>query len=213
LLAVRAVVKGEQAMRRTAVFLFVGSLIARAALADPILINQDFDDRSPGVQGFFERGLYLVTSFPGGIFNSVEIVASPDNPWSLPNHVRPALPGGAIEGRFLFADAPHATPATDLLFFGITGPRESAIPYRLSVFNRDGDLLGIASATITQGIGFHRREADIHSFLFEPGDPRHGLDDIRYTQPVIPEPGTLLLAASGLAMGYIRARHARRRRA
>jgi hypothetical protein len=177
------------------------------ASAETIFINHDFDDRTPGVQGYFDRGLSLVTG-PNGVFNSIEIVSTSDAV-SPPNVVRAAIAGAPLEGRFMFADTPHFTPATDNLFFSITGIRESVNPYTIRLFDRGGSVLTEFTGNITQGVGFHRFAPDIASFSFQPGDPSHGLDDLRYSPPVIPEPATMLLVGSGLIGAVVRKRRAR----
>jgi hypothetical protein len=183
-------------------------LIANGASADTILLTHDFDARTPGVQGYFEQNLYLTTMYPGGVYNSVEIAASP-NAVSPPNLVRPAIAGGALQGQFLSGDTPHVALATDLLWLTVTGPQFEDQPYTISFFDRDGALLNSFSGWISQGWGFHRSSPDIHSFVFQPGVPGQGLDDVRYTAPVVPEPTTLLLMGTGLTAAWWR----RRRRA
>jgi hypothetical protein len=109
----------------------------------------------------------------------------------------------------MFADTPRFTPATDNLFFSITGIRQSVNPYTIRLFDRGGSLLTEFTGHLTQGVGFHRFAPEIASFSFQPGDPSHALDDLRYSPPVIPEPTTMLLVASGLAGAAARQRRSR----
>lgn len=194
-------------MRRTVgLTVLAGSvLISQGASADTIFLAHDFDQRTPGVQGYFEQNLSLVTAFPNGVFTAVEIAASPDAV-SEPNLVRPAISGAALKGQFVFAATPHFTPATEILAFSVTGPQLSDQPYTISLFDRNGALLDTYSASIAQGWGFKRQSPDIHSFVFQPGVPSHGLDDLRYTAPVVPEPATVLLTGTGLAAAWWRRR-------
>jgi hypothetical protein len=195
-------------MRRTlALVVLASSISLGTASAETIFINHDFDDRTPGVQGYFDRGLSLLTG-PNGMSNLIEIVSTSDAV-SPPNVVRAAISGALLEGRFMFADTPHFTPATDNLFFSITGIRESVNPYTIRLFDRGGSLLTEFTGNLTQGVGFHRFAPDIASFSFQPGDPSHALDDLRYSPPVIPEPATMLLVASGLVGAAARKRRSR----
>jgi hypothetical protein len=194
-------------MRRTVgLMVLAGSVfVPPGAFADTIFQRHDFDSRTPGVQGYFEQNLYLTTAYPGGIFNSVEIVASPYAE-SAPNLVRPAIEGAALRGQLLLEGTPHFTLATDILFFAVTGPQQEDHPYTISLFDRNGALLDSTTGWIAQGFGFTRQSPDIHAFTFQPGLPGQGLDDLRYTPPVIPEPATLLLTGTGLGAAWWRRR-------
>ena len=82
-----------------------------------------------------------------------------------------------------------------------------ASPWRLSVFGRDGALIDSQSGAIPVGLGYARLgRPGIASFLFEPGLPLQGLDNVRYETPVVPEPATMLLVGSGLAAAAWRRR-------
>jgi hypothetical protein len=184
-------------------------LVPSGASADTIFLSHDFDSRTPGIQSYFEQHLSLTTSFgDGGHINPVEIVASA-NAVSPPNLVKPAIEGGGLFGRFLLNDWTQFTLATDILFFTVTGPQQEDHPYSISLFDRNGALLDSTTGWISQGFGFTRRTPDIHAFTFQPGLPGQGLDDLRYTPPVVPEPTTVLLTGTGLAAAWWR----RRRRA
>jgi hypothetical protein len=185
-------------------FVLVCSLLPRAAAADSVTITHDFDDRTPGVQSYFERNLLLETLLPDGTTLPVDIVSSPDA-ITAPNFVKPSVDGAGLKGTFVFPATSGLSPEARSVLVTITGP-PSTVPYTLSIFGRDGALLGSTGGTISQGLGFGRREPDIASFVFQPGASWQGLDDIRFTGHVVPEPGTMLLAATGLAAAWRRAR-------
>jgi hypothetical protein len=200
-------------MRRTVALLaLAGSVLARTASADPIpLIIHDFDDRPPGLQGYFDEQYLNLFSFhqAGGAATWIEIAASP-YATSAPNVVKGAHPGWGVLGNFMTDEYPRRTLATQLLFLDITGPTDAASPWRLSIFDRNGALIESHMGRIPVGIGFARGGApSIASFLFEPGVLSQGLDNVRYETPVVPEPATMLLVGSGLAAAVWR----RRRRA
>jgi hypothetical protein len=195
-------------MHRTlALLVLVTCVMGRTAFADPItFIVHDFDSLPVGVQSFNEQNLSLFTSFDGTVATGIEVAASPFA-GSSPNVVRGFVPGSAVLGRFLSTEGPQLTLATRLLFVDITGPTDEANPWRFSIFDREGSLLASQTSFIPVGLGFFRSGGpEIASFLFEPGLPLRGLDNVTYTPPVVPEPATMLLVGSGLAAAAWRRR-------
>jgi hypothetical protein len=189
-------------MRRTAALLILAACVsARTASADPFLIVHDFDGRAPGLQAYNEANLSLFTWASGTVATGVEIATS-SFAVSSPNIVRGFAPSSGVLGRFVTTGtAQQLRLTTDVLFMEIVGPMDPASPWRLSIFDSDGSLIASQTSAIAQGAGFNRGSGlpRIASFLFEPGGPSQGLDDIRYAQAVVPEPSTVLLVGSGLA--------------
>lgn len=188
-------------MRRIVALLILAvCAAARIASADPILIVHDFDDRPLGLQAYNEGDVVLFTWFADTRASGVDIAASPFAV-SPPNIVRGFVPGSGVGGDFLSTGTSQQFRlATQVLFMDIVGPMDPASPWRLSIFDRDGALIESQTGSIAQGLGFARRGGPgIASFLFEPGVPLQGLDNIRYETPVVPEPATMLLVGSGLA--------------
>jgi hypothetical protein len=181
--------------------------MGRTASADPIpIIVHDFDDRPAGLQAYNEQDLSLFTYLDGMVATGVEIAASPFAT-SPPNLVRGFLPGSGVLGRFLATEGPPATLATRLLFLDITGPMDATAPWRLSIFDREGALMESHTGFTAVGMGFTPvNRPGIGSFLFEPGVPTQGLDNVRYEMPAVPEPTTMLLVGSGLAAAAWRGR-------
>jgi hypothetical protein len=195
---------------RAAVVLFLlgASVLSRPAAAEPLTFTfHDFDDRQPGIQSYFERGLFLGSVIQDRIFDAVEIVPTPTF-GSPPHAVRPVTSSEALTGIFR-DETPHFTPAVRVLFVEVFGIQPGDPPSRLAVLDRAGRTILEVALAISQGLGVARSTPEIASFIFTPGTSSHVLDNVRHTAPVVPEPTTIVLMGSGVALAAWRRRRAR----
>jgi hypothetical protein len=137
-------------------------------------------------------------------------IASDTHAVSAPNVARASAGLTDVRGDFLLAGG--VSGFTNFVSWNVTGSIRGQDPWEAFVFGRNGLLLASIPGFSDQLVSFSRPQQDISRFFMAMGTAAQGMDNLSFNAPQspspTPEPATLLLLGSGLAV-FVRRRFAR----
>jgi len=198
-----------------------------SASADPVKITFEQPPCAALASGVYPgacyagSGVVFWSDINGGRFTAPRIAIAPDDhAASPPNVARADIANFTdVAGAFI---VPGGTPGvTDFVSWNVTGslPGGHQDPWEAFVLGSSGSfdnrfsVLGSIMGFSDQLVSFSRPERDIVGFFMSMGTAVQGMDNLSFNAPqaATPEPSTLLLIGTGLAV-FARRRLSRRLR-
>lgn len=193
-------------------------VLAGTARADPVVIT--FDESAPGtyLSNFYESlGIrFASNTSPDGetpLVNTgrfqIQTSASAVSPLNV---AAPAPPSGDstftdISGRFVnFGSRPWTTSVLSLYVVG-TEPGQS-VPWIFNIYNSSDQLLESRQGTTDMLLNF--LQPDIGRFVLFGSGGGEMIDNVAFTPDPVPEPATVIMIGTGLALGLRAARRRQR---